>query len=231
MCSPSITTTTSPLSSASPMCDSTSEIRPRMTSSWSLVSSRAIAMRRSPNATNASRSRICTRRGDSKTTSVLGSWRRASSRRMRSPGLRGRNPSNAKRSVGRPDSTSAASAADGPGTHPHVDPGFDRAVHQAVAGIGDRGHAAVGDERHRAPRPEAFDQLVGALAFVAFEERDHRLAERQTVEQAAGPAGVLTCDHVDVGQDLARPGREVAQVADRRAHEPQRSLHGSRVTR
>ena len=152
VCSPSITTTTSPLSSASPMCDSTSEMRPRITSSWSLVSSRAIAMRRSPKATSASRSRICTRRGDSKTTSVLGSWRSESSRRMRSPGLRGRNPSNVNRSVGRPESTSAASAADGPGTTLHVDPGFDRAVHQAVAGIGDRRHAAVGDERHRAPR-------------------------------------------------------------------------------
>ena len=44
-------------------------------------------------------------------------------------------------------------------------------------------------------------------------------------------AGVLTRHVVDIGQNLARPGREVAQVADRRAHEPQRSLHGSRVTR
>ena len=81
------------------------------------------------------------------------------------------------------------------------------------------------------PDAEAFDQLVGALALVAFEERHHRLAEIQALEQAAGPAGVLTRDQVDVGQDLASPWREVAQVADRRADEPQRSLHGSRVTR
>ena len=56
-----------------------------------------------------------TRAGDSKKTIVRGSAASAASAPRRSPGLRGRKPSNVKRSVGRPETASAASTALGPG--------------------------------------------------------------------------------------------------------------------
>jgi hypothetical protein len=57
-----------------------------------------------------------TRCGASKKTIVRGSSASASNARRRSPGLRGRNPSKQNRSVASPDSASAVSTADGPGT-------------------------------------------------------------------------------------------------------------------
>ena len=54
--------------------------------------------------------------GASKNTSVRVSVASARSARARSPALRGRKPSKAKRSTGRPLSASAVSTADGPGT-------------------------------------------------------------------------------------------------------------------
>ena len=56
------------------------------------------------------------RLGDSKSTVVRASRASSASRVLRSLPLRGRKPSNAKRSIGNPDSTSAARAALGPGT-------------------------------------------------------------------------------------------------------------------
>src|SRR5581483_7418164 len=60
--------------------------------------------------------RVRSRLGDSKSTIVRGSPARARSRSRRSPDRRGRNPSKTKRSVGSPEATSAAIAAEGPGT-------------------------------------------------------------------------------------------------------------------
>ena len=71
-----------------------------------------------------------------------------------------------------------------------------RAVHQPVAGIGHRGHAAVGDERHRAPRAEAFDQLL-ACARV-------RCLRRTTPSACADP-----------GPASSRPVRRVSSHATR----------------
>ena len=53
--------------------------------------------------------------GASKNTIVRSSVAKDSKRRRRSPALRGKNPSNANRATGKPDNTSAASAAEGPG--------------------------------------------------------------------------------------------------------------------
>ena len=54
--------------------------------------------------------------GASKKTIVRSSAARAASRRDRSPALRGRNPSKQNRSTGSPETASAVSTADGPGT-------------------------------------------------------------------------------------------------------------------
>ena len=90
---------------------------PRLISSCVLVSSRQTAARRpAPNAPAISASVAASRRGDSKNTMVRRSSRRPASRRARSPALRGGNPSKQNRSVGRPDTATAAVTADGPGS-------------------------------------------------------------------------------------------------------------------
>ena len=90
---------------------------PRRTSSWSLVSSRHTAARRSaPNASASAARLAASRDGASKKTSVRRSPASSARRRIRSPGLRGRKPSNANRSVGSPDTASAVITALGPGS-------------------------------------------------------------------------------------------------------------------
>ena len=53
-------------------------------------------------------------------------------------------------------------------------------------------------------------------------------------EQGPGAAGVLAADQVGLGQDVARPGREVAEVPDRRGHEDEPAAplaaHGPSLT-
>ncbi|SCD50173.1 hypothetical protein GA0115240_11156 [Streptomyces sp. DvalAA-14] len=90
---------------------------PRLTSSYVLVSSRQTAARRSGPKTSAIAPRVSSIRcGASKYTSVRRSAATSRSRDSRSPALRGRNPSKQKRSTGSPDTASAVSTADGPGT-------------------------------------------------------------------------------------------------------------------
>ena len=95
----------------------------RRTSSWVLVSSRHTAAGRSaPNASAIAASVASVRCGDSKKTIVRRSPRSSASIRRRSPGLRGGKPSKQKRSTGSPDTASAVSTADGPGTEVTVIP-------------------------------------------------------------------------------------------------------------
>jgi hypothetical protein len=113
---PATTTVTSP--SRSPAAQAASSARePRRISSWVLVSSRHTTAARSPPNTAASSPRVApVRRGDSKNTMVRRSAASSANRRARSPGRRGGNPSKQNRSLGSPDTASAAVTADGPGS-------------------------------------------------------------------------------------------------------------------
>ena len=83
----------------------------------SLVTSRTTATARSgPHTARRSASVAPTRCGDSNSTTVTSEVAIDARRSVRAATLAGRNPSKRKRAVGRPDSTSAASAALGPGT-------------------------------------------------------------------------------------------------------------------
>ena len=73
------------------------------------------------------------------------SSRSSASRSRRPDPRRGRNPSNTYRPVGSPDATSAATAADGPGTTSTSKPAAD-GPHQPLAGVGDAGRAGVGHD-------------------------------------------------------------------------------------
>ena len=90
----------------------------RQTSSWIFVNSRQTAMGRSGPHTDSRSSRArCSRCGDSKMTTARSvSPAMAANRSPRWRPERGTNPSKQNRSVDNPDITSAASAADGPGT-------------------------------------------------------------------------------------------------------------------
>jgi hypothetical protein len=82
-----------------------------------LVSSRQTTAARSSPCDDRSSARVtATRRGDSKKTWVRGSAASSANRLIRSPALRGGNPSKQNRSVGSPDTASAVVTADGPGT-------------------------------------------------------------------------------------------------------------------
>ena len=88
----------------------------------------------------------------------------SASRRRRSPALRGRKPSKQNRSTGRPETASAVSTADGPGTAVTRMPGLDRGDHQPIAGVGDRRHAGVGDRPPRSRRRAARATSSGVRA-------------------------------------------------------------------
>ena len=90
---------------------------PRAISSWVLVSSRhATACRSGPNAAASSARVAATRRRDSKKTMVRGSAASSANRRFLAPSLRGGKPSKQNRSVGSPQTASAAVTAEGPGS-------------------------------------------------------------------------------------------------------------------
>ena len=113
---PATTIVTSPRTPASAQA-TRSASGPRATSSWVLVSSRHTAAGRSaPRACAIAASAAAVRCGASKNTMVRSSSASPSSRRARSPALRGRKPSKQKRSTGSPDTARAVSTADGPGT-------------------------------------------------------------------------------------------------------------------
>ena len=169
---------------------------PRRTSSWVLVSSRhTAAARSSPNASAIAASAASVRCGASKNTIVRCSAASAASRRDRSPALRGRKPSKQNRSTGSPDTASAVSTADGPGTAVTVDVVLDRRRDQPVAGVGDARHPGVGDQQHP-------------------------LAGQQRLEQDGGPRGLVA---LEVGHDPAADGdAEVGGRADAAAGCPRR---------
>ncbi len=115
--SPATTTTTSPRTSRAANSSDACDNVPRQTSSCSLVSSRATTTARSAPKAPARSARVPARRpGASWIRTVRSSVARAASRRCRSAPRRARKPSKQKRSVGSPLTTSAITAATGPGT-------------------------------------------------------------------------------------------------------------------
>ncbi len=68
-------------------------------------------------------------------------------------------------------------------------------------------------------------ELDGAIVLVPLEHRDERLADVEASQQAAGAPRVLRRDERDRRQGLARPVREISEVADRRADEEEDAAH------
>ena len=131
--------------------------------------------------------------------------------------------------AGSPLTTSAASAADGPGTTSTGCPARPPPRDQPLAGVGHAGHAGVGDERHplAAGRGGRAGGAISRASVCSLTDHERAALDAGERQQLAGAAGVLAAHDVGRGQRLGRPGREVAEVADRRAdeHEPARCGH------
>ena len=136
-------------------------------------------------------------------------------RARRAPSFGGRKPSKKKRSVGRPATASAASAADGPGAASMAWPASQAARTSLKPGIGNQRRAGVGHQRDRLAGGEPRQQLRPRRGGVVLVVGRQRRGDAVMVEQPAGHAGVLAGDQVGGGQRLQRPQRDVAQVADR----------------
>ena len=163
--------------------------------------------------------------GASYSTTVRGSAATAPSRSVRPEPLRGRNPSNTKRPAGSPLVTSAANAADGPGTTSTGWPAATAAAHQPLAGVGDAGHAGVGHDRHPlAPAQAGQDPGTSRASVWSFTTTRRGRSTPGVLEEPSGAAGVLAADGVGRAQGLGRPGRQVAQVPDGRAHEHEHAV-------
>ena len=92
--------------------------------------------------------------------------------RPRSPALRGRKPSKQNRSTGSPETASAVSTADGPGTAVTVTPALDRGGDEPVARVGHRRHPGVGDQQHPLAAEQRVHEHRGAGRLVALEVGD-----------------------------------------------------------
>ena len=148
---------------------------------------------------------------------------RASSamRVRRAPSFGGRKPSKKNRSVGRPATASAASAADGPGTAVTGKSGLAGRAHQLEARIGNERRAGVGHQRDRLARGEPRQELRPRRRGVVLVVGRQRRRDAVVVEQLPRDPRVLAGDQVGRGEGLQRPQRDVAQVADRGGDEVQ----------
>ena len=182
-----------------------------------MVSSRQTATGRSGSSSASTASEAATRRGDSNATSVSWLAKAASS----SPRLRGRNPAKRQWSAGSALATSAASAADGPGSTSTSSPAATQRAHQHEAGVGDQRHAGVGDERDDLAVVHALDELGRARLLVLLVVADELAGDAVVLEQRAGAAGVLAGDQVGLAQCRQHAQRDVLEVADRRRADDQ----------
>ncbi len=87
--------------------------------------------------------------------------------------------------------------------------------HQAIAGIGDQGHARVGDERHALALGERAQKarLRGILRRIAVGHGRNR--DAVVAGQPGEDPRVLAGDQVDGAQHVECAQGDVAQVADR----------------
>ena len=98
-------------------------------------------------------------------------------------------------------------------------------AHQILAGVGYRGHTGVRDE-HAAlavhqPRDYSRAHLESVVLVIAY----HRLLYPERVEKLQRHSGVLRGDEIAVFKRIYRAGREVAQIAYRRADNIKYSAH------
>ena len=223
---PAMTSATSPRAGIAPSrtAASSSASVPRATCSWSFVSSRQTAARRSaPHAAARSRSVAASRVGASNSTVARSSAAIRASRSRRSrpdarqealePPARAGEPARGDRGE---DGRRARDRHDPPAL------GGPRG-HELAARVADGRRAGVGHEREVGAAAQVLQELPvparPAAGVVAHEPRLDLVAR----QQPPGDPRVLGRDERHRPQRLERPERDVAEVADRRGHDEQRS--------
>ena len=199
---------------------------PRQTSSWSLVSSRATATATPGPSTAAQVGRAWRPTGGAprRRPTCARSAASSASRWRRAPALAGQEPLEDEPGRGQ---AAGDQGGDGGRRAGHDLDGVTvpgRSPDQALAWVGDPGHAGVGDHRDplapsQASRGRSPTRL-GSLWSLTDQQRP--ALTPGVLEQPAGPAGVLAATIVGPGQRLDGAGREVAEVADRGPDEDER---------
>ena len=136
-------------------------------------------------------------------------------RAPRWPSFGGRKPSKKNRSVGRPATVSAASAAEAPGTAVTACPASRAARTSLKPGSEISGVPASDTSATASPAASRCQELRPRRRGVVLVIGRQRRRDAVMVEQLAGDARVLAGDQVGGGQRFERPQRDVAQVADR----------------
>ena len=93
---------------------------------------------------------------------------------------------------------------------------------QAESGIGDAGHAGVGDQRDLGAAFEIDDQFGGFGHLVVLVIADQSRLDAVMAEQLQGLARVLAGDQVDFFEDAQGAQRDVFEIADGRGDEVER---------
>ena len=213
------TMTISPLGASSAAYSAASlSSAPRLTSSCSLVNSRATAAGRGPSSSARSASVSASRPGGFVENERAGhGGERVDALPPRRPP--GRQETLEKEPVGR--QAGDAKRRERRGGARRGDDGealLDRFGDQLIAGIGNERRSGVGNERQRLPFGDASERArasLGGVVLVVGRERPLNAVAR---EQRARYAGVFGQDRVGAGQDRKRPQRHVGEVANRRRH-------------
>ena len=124
--------------------------------------------RRSPSTASRSSRQARSRAAPRRRSASPAPWTKRSAAARRSVDLRGRKPRKVKRWVGRPEATSAAIAAEGPGMGRQHDR-LERRAHQRRTGIGEQRGAGVRHQRHIPPpaRPTSLRARGTAMLVIA----------------------------------------------------------------
>ncbi len=99
----------------------------------------------------------------------------------------------------------------------------ERETDEVGAGIGDDGHAGIGDLRDGSAGKERFDEFRSRHFLVVLVIGNDLLRQTEMIEQDAGVARVFAGDEVDVLQNLGGAARHVRQISDGCRHEIQRA--------
>src|SRR5436190_4183586 len=112
-----------------------------------------------------------------------------------------------------------------------LQPALDALADEPVARVGDRGRARVGRQRDACAALDPLRQRGSPLGLVAVVVGDQlRSRDPEPLVEQPGAAGVLACDQVGLYERLARPGREVLEVADRGRADGEAARHQPRAS-
>ena len=94
-----------------------------------------------------------------------------------------------------------------------------RGLHQPKARIADQRRTGIADHGDGEVVQQFLYQSVNCIALVVFVHRDKWRFDAEMRQQALCMARILGCDEIRIGQDFARPGRQVVQVTDWRGND------------